>query len=105
MLPLTAISPYIRSPTFVKEEWDLYFAGKTGNIDDGWKGILYANYALINPTEAFKFFNQSSWQNKWLDGGASRLWYMAFAGGKCTKHSVILLAMPNICDTALGGAS
>ncbi|KAA8893496.1 endo-1,3-beta-glucanase Engl1 [Sphaerosporella brunnea] len=80
MLPLTAISPYIRSSTFVKQEWDVYFAGKTGNIDDGWKGILYANYAIYNPTSSYNFFNSSSWQNKWLDGGASRLWYMAFAG-------------------------
>lgn len=80
MLPLTAISPYIRSQTFVREEWDLYFRGKTGSIDDGWKGILYANLALIDAKGPFAFFNSSTWKNKWLDGGASRLWYMAFAG-------------------------
>jgi endo-1,3(4)-beta-glucanase len=82
MLPLTPISPYIRSTTFVREEWNLYFNRKTGSIDDGWKGILYANYGIIDPRGAFNFFNAASWQNKWLDGGASRTWYMSFAGGK-----------------------
>ncbi|KAF8249610.1 glycoside hydrolase [Wilcoxina mikolae CBS 423.85] len=81
MLPLTPISPYIRSATFVREEWNLYFNRQTGPIDDGWKGILYANYGIIDPRGAFNFFNSASWQNKWLDGGASRTWYMSFAGG------------------------
>lgn len=82
MLPLTPISPYIRSTTFVNEEWNVYFNGRTGSIDDGWKGILWANYAIIQPKAAFDFFNAANWQDKWLDGGASRTWYMAFAGGK-----------------------
>ncbi|KAI5845975.1 endo-1,3(4)-beta-glucanase [Tricharina praecox] len=80
MLPLTAISPYIRGQTFVTEEWNLYFRGKTGAIDDGWKGILYANLALIDAKGTFAFFNSTGWKAKWLDGGASRSWYMAFSG-------------------------
>ncbi|KAI5816307.1 endo-1,3(4)-beta-glucanase [Pyronema omphalodes] len=81
MLPLTPISPYVRLNSFVRQEWDLYFKGRTGNIDDGWKGILYANYAMLDPKAAFKFFNDATFQNKWLDGGASRTWYLVFAGG------------------------
>lgn len=81
MLPLTPISPYVRLNSFVREEWDLYFKGNTGNIDDGWKGVLYANYAMLDPKGAFNFFNAATFQNKWLDGGASRTWYLVFAGG------------------------
>lgn len=112
MLPLTPISPYIRSTTFVNEEWNVYFSGKTGQIDDGWKGILYANYAIVQPRAAFNFFNAASWQNKWLDGGASRTWYMAFAGGKwlpgCRPPSVVTASILANCGAAhsgLGGAS
>jgi endo-1,3(4)-beta-glucanase len=81
MLPLTPISPYVRLKSFVRQEWDLYFKGKTDNIDDGWKGVLYANYAMLDPEGAFNFFNDATFQNKWLDGGASRTWYLVFAGG------------------------
>jgi endo-1,3(4)-beta-glucanase len=82
MLPLTPISPYIRNAKFCTEEWNTWFSGKTGNVVDGWKGILYANVAIFNPSAAWNFFSQSGFNSSWLDGGASRTWYLAFAGGR-----------------------
>lgn len=81
MLPLTPASPYIRSATFAQQEWNVYFNGKTSSITDGWKGVLYANQALWDPKVSWRFFNQSNFNSNWLDGGSSRTWYLAFAGG------------------------
>lgn len=52
MLPLTAISPYFRSAAFAKEEWNTYWPGGTASllINDGWRGVLWANVALFNPS-------------------------------------------------------
>ncbi|RPB29935.1 glycoside hydrolase [Terfezia boudieri ATCC MYA-4762] len=80
MLPLSPISPYIRSPAFAQDEWTAFFSGKTGSITDGWKGVLYQNVALWAPGDSWKFFAQSGFSSDWLDGGASRAWALAFAG-------------------------
>jgi endo-1,3(4)-beta-glucanase len=98
MIPVSPISPYIRSASFVREEWRQYFASavkdrtitllqgpgdRTG--DDGWKGILWSNWATVEPTEAWEFFSRQEFPKKWLDGGATRTWYLALAAGK--SHS------------------
>jgi len=81
MIPLTPVSPYIRSISFTREEWDQWFSnGRTNNINDGWRGILMANVALFDPQQAWSFFTQSGFRDSWLDGGASRSWYLAFVG-------------------------
>ncbi|KAF8421008.1 glycoside hydrolase family 81 protein [Tirmania nivea] len=80
MLPLSPISPYIRSAAFAQDEWTAFFSGNIGNINDGWKGVLYQNVALLTPHESWKFFAQSDFRSEWLDGGASRAWALAFAG-------------------------
>ncbi|KAH0544374.1 hypothetical protein FGG08_001515 [Glutinoglossum americanum] len=75
-------STLARTRNFVREEWERYFdKGRVDQIDDGFKGILYANLAIIDPVSAWKFFSQSNFQSQWLDGGASRAWYLAFAAG------------------------
>ena len=86
MLPLLPSSAYTRTRPFVTQEWNEYFA-PTGarpatGVDGGWKGILYANLALINAKAAWNFFSQSNFDYSWIDGGASRTWYLAFAAGK-----------------------
>lgn len=95
MIPASPISPYIRSISFVREEWRQYFSanardravaplkGSEGDRtgDDGWKGILWSNWAIVEPTEAWKFFSQREFPKKWLDGGATRTWYLALAAG------------------------
>ncbi|KAI5781408.1 endo-1,3(4)-beta-glucanase [Geopyxis carbonaria] len=83
MIPLSPVSPYIRSAAFCQEEWNQWFSN-TSNINDGWKGILYANVALFNPRASWQFFTQGGFNAAWIDGGASRTWYLAFAG--CMFH-------------------
>lgn len=79
MLPLSPASPYIRSRTFVSEEWNTYFSnGRVDQVGGGWRGVLWANYALVDPVAAYNFFAQSAFDYGWIDGGASRSWYLAF---------------------------
>ncbi|KAL4782167.1 glycosyl hydrolase family 81-domain-containing protein [Aspergillus varians] len=85
MLPLLPMSPYIRSQKFVREEWDAMFASNAATpaegVEGGWKGVLYANLALIDPGASWRFFAQPNFNYGWIDGGASRTWYLAFAAG------------------------
>ncbi len=85
MIPLMPFSTLCRSQNFVAEEWNTYFGdgqvAQARSVQGGWKGVLYANLAIINPTAAFNFFNQQNFDASWLDGGASRTWYLAFAAG------------------------
>jgi endo-1,3(4)-beta-glucanase len=85
MIPLVPASALTRTSTFVKEEWDAYFAdtafNPANNVTGGWRGILYANLALTDPVSSFNFFANPSFDPSWLDGGASRTWYLAFAAG------------------------
>ena len=85
MLPLMPFSTLTRTLDFVAEEWATYFADgavdPASNVQGGWKGILYANFAIINPTAAWNFFADPNFDPGWLDGGASRTWYLAFAAG------------------------
>ena len=90
MLPLMPFSTLTRTTNFVSEEWDSYFAdgavNPATNVTGGWKGILYANLAIIDPTTSWEFFNQSDFDDDWLDGGASRTWYLAYAAGMASMN-------------------
>lgn len=83
MIPINPSSALTRSKRFVQEEWDAYFrpggAEPVANITNGWKGIIYANRALIDPNDSWNFFSQSAFDPAWLDDGASRTWYLAYA--------------------------
>jgi endo-1,3(4)-beta-glucanase len=85
MLPVMPFSTLCRSRDFVTEEWNAYFAdgmiAQASEIQGGWRGVLYANLAIINPIAAFNFFSQQNFDPSWLDGGASRTWYLALAAG------------------------
>lgn len=79
MIPLNPSSTLTRSRAFVQEEWQQYFSnGRADQIQGGWRGILYANLAMIDPKTAWKFFSQDGFKHEWLDGGASRTWYLAW---------------------------
>ncbi len=81
MIPLLPSSPLTRPKRFVTEEWDKYFSGGRANsVQGGWKGLLYANLALIDPVASWNFFAQKNFDGNWIDGGASRTWYLALAG-------------------------
>ncbi|KIW39476.1 uncharacterized protein PV06_08087 [Exophiala oligosperma] len=83
MIPVMPFSTLTRTQQFVAEEWTTYFAnGATrdaANITGGWKGIVYANFANINPSAAYNFFTQDNFDMSWIDGGASRTWYIALS--------------------------
>lgn len=85
MLPLLPHSGYIRQRSFVTQEWKDMFAATASTpaskVEGGWKGVLYANLALIDPGAAWDFFAQEKFDYSWIDGGASRTWYLAYAAG------------------------
>lgn len=86
MLPLLPSSAYTRNQTFVQQEWDSMFGENActpaSNVTGGWKGVLYANRAITNPDEAYEFFKQPNFDQAWIDGGATRTWYLAYAAGR-----------------------
>jgi endo-1,3(4)-beta-glucanase len=81
MLPLMPFSTLTRTRTFVSQEWQTYFASAINQVTGGWKGILMANYAIINPAAAYQFFSNStgSFSLSFLDDGASQTWYLAWS--------------------------
>ncbi|KUJ21739.1 glycoside hydrolase family 81 protein [Mollisia scopiformis] len=82
MLPLLPCSSLTRTKEFVQEEWDKYFSnGRAATVQGGWRGVLYANLALVNPAAAWQYFTAANFDPSTLDGGASRTWYMAMAAG------------------------
>jgi endo-1,3(4)-beta-glucanase len=81
MIPITPVSSYVRSPQFVKEEWESILVSIVDGIDSGWKGILKLNQSLYDPYESYRFFSADGFRAKWLDGGMSRTWALAFAKG------------------------
>ncbi|KAI1496689.1 glycoside hydrolase family 81 protein [Biscogniauxia marginata] len=83
MLPLLPSTKLTRPAGFVREEWATYFDnGRADAVDGGWKGILYANLATVDPRAAWDFFTARDFDRGWLDGGASLAWYMAYAAGE-----------------------
>ncbi|KAJ8612462.1 hypothetical protein MRB53_037391 [Persea americana] len=83
--PLNPSSTLTRRKSFVAEEWAQYFAANGSdpatNVSGGWRGILYANLAIIDAKTSYDFFASSNFSNEWLDGGASRTWYLSWAAG------------------------
>ncbi|KAL1877327.1 hypothetical protein VTK73DRAFT_8780 [Phialemonium thermophilum] len=80
MLPLLPCTALTRSSRFVKEEWQTYFSnGRADQVAGGWRGILYGNYATVDPKAAYNFFSATNFDPSWLDGGASRTWYLAYS--------------------------
>ncbi|EON99804.1 putative glycoside hydrolase family 81 protein [Phaeoacremonium minimum UCRPA7] len=83
MLPLLPSTRYIRTDNLVNQEWATYFSsGRADSVAGGWRGILYGNYATVQPKAAYNFFASSSFSASWLDGGASQTWYLAYAAGE-----------------------
>jgi endo-1,3(4)-beta-glucanase len=91
MLPLLPFTTLTRTKNLVTEEWNAFFSnGRVDSIPGGWRGILYANLAIIDPKAAWQFFSQPNFDMSLLDGGASLTWYLVFAASMF--FSVLLLA-------------
>lgn len=86
MLPLLPPSSLIRRPNFITEEWSTFFSPTSptpaSTVQGGWKGILYANLALVDPKAAWEFFSQKGFDEGWIDGGATRAWYLLWCAGE-----------------------
>lgn len=80
MIPLTPISSFIRSKSFVSAEWAAKLKSIVGSVNSGWRGILMANLAISDTTTAWSFFT-NGFSSSWLDDGASLTWYLAFVAG------------------------
>lgn len=82
MLPLLPFSTYTRGKSFVQEEWNTFFSnGRVDQTEGGWRGILYANLAILDPKISYNWLNNPGFNPNYIDGGASRTWYLAFAAG------------------------
>ena len=99
MIPLNPCSAYLRTKQFVKEEWDALFADHAKHpahsVGGGWRGLLYANLAIIDPKRSYEFFAQKNFYPGWLDGGATRAWYLAYAAGQmytAVNYGIMLMA-------------
>ncbi len=92
MLPLLPFSTLTRTQSFISQEWNTYFSnGRVDEVDDGWKGILFANMASVDPRRAWKFFASEGFEGRWLDGGACRSWYLAFCAGELMFFFCVLM--------------
>ncbi|KAK3711092.1 endo-1,3-beta glucanase [Vermiconidia calcicola] len=81
MLPLLPMSTLIRTSEFVQQEWDAYsFGTYVSTVQGGWRGVLMANLAIIDPITSYNFFSNASgdFNYGFLDGGASQTWYLAW---------------------------
>ncbi|KAI4723595.1 endo-1,3-beta-glucanase [Aureobasidium sp. EXF-10727] len=72
-------SAYVRTQKFVTEEWNAFFSNGRANVDGGWRGILYANLATIQPAASYAFFSDPKFNPAYLDGGASLTWYLTYS--------------------------
>jgi endo-1,3(4)-beta-glucanase len=75
-----------------KGKWKEKGKGKgTPDVDGGWRGILFANLALVDAKAAYAFFKEGVngvWDERWVDGGATRSWYLVWCaalGGVAMK--------------------
>ncbi|GAV50381.1 hypothetical protein ZYGR_0U02370 [Zygosaccharomyces rouxii] len=79
-IPITPASSFVRSSRFVQEEWEQKLRPIVDSIDDGWKGIIMLNVALFDPNTSYAFFSSPNFTTKWLDGGQSWTWSLAYPG-------------------------
>ncbi|TYZ56987.1 hypothetical protein PybrP1_006701, partial [[Pythium] brassicae (nom. inval.)] len=79
MLPVSPITPAVRSTAFVREEWDQVLA-KLPFVQDwrahasGWTSLLFANYAAVDSALACRVLAECP-----MDDGLSRAWALYIA--------------------------
>lgn len=96
MLPINPSSAYTRKATFVREEWDQYFAGnKSGSLTGGgFVGHVYANLAIADvegAEESYAFMSRQMVNGSAVDGMslAWNLAYTAALGGSLASNSTV----------------
>ncbi|ORX59683.1 glycoside hydrolase [Hesseltinella vesiculosa] len=74
-LPMTPmLADGFKTIDFVQEEWDQKLASVASGIQNRWAGVVYLNYALINPTDAYQALRKVD-----LDDGQSRSYSLYIA--------------------------
>jgi endo-1,3(4)-beta-glucanase len=103
MIPLLPSSTLTRTKQFVQEEWATWFSnGRAEAVQGGWKGLLFANLAIADPVTSWNFFAGANFDASWLDGGASRTWYLALAAGELLFCCFVFFPLsPNCKGVAL----
>ncbi|CAA91245.1 cell wall and ascospore endo-1,3-beta-glucanase Eng2 [Schizosaccharomyces pombe] len=81
MIPTTPISGYLRSPSYVQQDWNAKIAPIINTFSNNWTGILWSNYAIYDPKTAYNTFAASTFTADKIDNGASKTWYLAMAAG------------------------
>ncbi|GAB9476518.1 hypothetical protein Gpo141_00013582 [Globisporangium polare] len=78
MIPISAVTEFVRSKTFVQEEWDQVLSREAivqkEDTANAWLSLLYTNYAAVNKPKALAVLQKTT-----MDDGLSRAWalYMA----------------------------
>ncbi|TMW63177.1 hypothetical protein Poli38472_002118 [Pythium oligandrum] len=78
MIPITPITDFVRTRTFIQEEWDTVLSKEAivvnGDVSNPWLSLLYANYARVNRAQALPMLQKTE-----MDDGLTRSWalYMA----------------------------
>ncbi|KAH7477088.1 putative endo-1,3(4)-beta-glucanase [Phytophthora ramorum] len=78
MLPVSAVTEFVRTKQFVKEEWEQVLAKETivtrEDTSNSWLSLLYMNFAMVDKQRALGVLQKAK-----MDDGLSRSWalYMA----------------------------
>jgi endo-1,3(4)-beta-glucanase len=89
MVPVSAVTEFVRTKAFVKEEWDQVLAKEQivtrENTTNSWLSLLYTNYATVNKAKAMSVLQKAK-----MDDGLSRAWalYMAASFAEETANSL-----------------
>lgn len=80
MLPLSPITPYIRNPDFISQEFESHLRS-VFPTNSGWDSILLTNWAFSNHQEAAKYVKYWTEKapNSSFDPGLSRCWAWVLA--------------------------
>ncbi|CAF0816447.1 unnamed protein product [Didymodactylos carnosus] len=106
MIPATPITEEVRLPKFVEEEWNQILSKVVGNAVEGWKSLLYMNYAIINRGEGFAQLLKVP-----LDNGVSRTWALYWAATRPNSNDGTLppvtdpTTTPSVTGTTTGTTS
>ncbi|KAF1781177.1 Acyl-CoA N-acyltransferase [Phytophthora cactorum] len=78
MIPVSAVTEFVRTKQFVKEEWEQVLGKETivtrEDTGNAWLSLLYANFAMVDKQRALGVLQKAK-----MDDGLSRSWalYMA----------------------------
>jgi endo-1,3(4)-beta-glucanase len=82
MVPIVSTTGYMRSPKFVREEYERWFAtGRAAESGAAWRALVMADLAVGNPAASWKYFSDEKFDiwSLYSDLGTSLAWYLWYA--------------------------